>query len=361
MLPNFFYHPRMLTYDFGPRHPLKPERLRRTIELVKAMTGIECIDPGPGTPNDALRVHPNLFAEAVERASRPGAPVELEYGLGTGDTPIFEGMFEASLAYLAGTVRAAERVRDGASLAFNIAGGLHHARKAMAHGFCVFNDPAAAIDVLLERCDRVGYVDIDVHHGDGVQWIWYDDPRVLTYSIHENPRTLYPGTGFVDETGEQFTSLNVPLERGTTADVWLWAFESTIKPAFERFRPQAIVLQLGTDSHALDPLAHLQNSVQSWVQAVSIVRDFGVPIVAVGGGGYNLNCVPRMWTAAMLTLANIEFENAIPEPLASDWNMPTFFDDLTALGTHQGRSFAQAHVEWLLESHIPNIIAPTSQ
>ncbi len=342
MLPSFFYHPRMLAYDFGPRHPLRPERLRRTVELLERLSHVEPLDPGPGDVGDVLRVHDPEFVEAVRRLSSPKAesdclsdppnfrtsepPNPARFGFSPGDTPPFGAMFEASLAYVAGSVEAAKRVRDGASIAFNLSGGLHHARRAEAGGFCIFNDPAIAVHVLLERFGRVAYVDLDVHHGDGVQWIWYDDPRVLTCSIHESGSFLYPGVGFVEETGSQFTSVNVPLAPFTTGDVWLWAFEQGILPALERFQPEAIVLQMGTDAHFSDPLAHLQVAVQDWLAAVVRIRNLGVPVVAVGGGGYAITAVPRMWVAACLTLAWIEFDHAIPRDLAETWAVPSFFD-----------------------------------
>ena len=360
----FYYHPRMLGYDFGPQHPLKPERLRRTIELL-CRYGVEPIDPGEGSADDARRVHDSAYVEAVRKLSdlivehacqeeraewlRFGMP----FGFGPGDNPPFSGMYEASLAYSAGSVRAAENVRDGALLAISLSGGLHHAMRSKASGFCIFDDPAVAVHVLLEKFDRVAYVDIDLHHGDGVQWIWYDDSRVLTYSIHQDGRTLFPGSGSVEETGVDFTSVNVPLTPGTTGENWLWAFESTALPALERFRPQAIVLQMGTDAHFLDPLGHLQAAVQDWLTAILRVQGLGTPLVAVGGGGYNLTTVPRMWTAATLTLMGIPFDDEIPRDLAEEWGMPKFFDPEPPGGI--GREQAVRVVSCLEESVLPNI------
>jgi acetoin utilization protein AcuC len=226
--------------------------------------------------------------------------------------------------------------------------------RSKASGFCIFDDPAIACHILLERFDRVAYVDIDVHHGDGVQWIYYEEPRVLTCSIHEEGGTLFPGTGFVEETGAEFSSLNVPVLAYTTGDVWLDAFERGILPGLERFQPQAIVLQLGTDTHRDDPLGHVKSDVQSWVTAVRRVMEFKVPIVAVGGGGYNLTTVPRMWAAACLTLGGVEFEDRIPPDLAEAWGMPTFFDpEPEAQGI--GREYAEGVVDWLSRNHHPNI------
>ncbi len=364
MLPYFYYHPRMLAYDFGPRHPLKPERLRRAVRLLEALSDVEPIDPGPGERGEALRLHDEEYVRAVEQidAALQGeeesdevADLRAEHGF-WGDNPPFAGMYAASLAYLSGSVRAAEAVRDGAPLAFGIAGGLHHAQRDRASGFCIFDDPAIACHVLRERFDRVAYVDIDVHHGDGVQALFYDDPSVLTCSIHEDGRSLYPGTGFVDETGTDFTALNVPLIAGTTGDIWLDAFEGGILPALARFAPDAIVLQMGTDPHENDPLAHIRTTTQEWLAAVRHVRDLGLPIVALGGGGYALDNVPRMWTAACLTLAHVPYPDALPRDLAEEWGgSATFSDPYFPAPRGAGREHAEAVLQWLAKNHHPNV------
>lgn len=351
-VPLFFYHPRMTAYDFGPQHPLKPVRLERTIALLQAcVPNFETIDPGPGSVMDALRVHALEYVETVQALSDDATFMCREemwpWGFGTTDNPVFPGMFEASLAYVAGTVRAAEAVRDGAPLAFGIAGGLHHAQRSRASGFCVFNDPAIACMILRERFDRVAYVDIDLHHGDGVQALFFDDPTVMTCSIHETGRRLYPGTGFVEERGAEDTSVNVPLEPFTTGDVWLWAFENGIMPALRRFSPKAIVLQMGTDPHFLDPLGHLQVAAQEWLEAVKIVQSLDLPIVAVGGGGYELSCVPRMWAAAVMALSSVPFDDGIPGSIPRDWGMRTFSDHKLPAPRNQGRAEAEKTIRHL--------------
>lgn len=201
--------------------------------------------------------------------------------------------------------------------------------------------------MLRERFDRVAYVDIDLHHGDGVQALFFDDPSVMTCSIHETGASLYPGTGFVDERGAGDSSVNVPLEPGTTGDVWLWAFENGIIPLLNKFDPEVIVLQMGTDPHFLDPLGHLQVAAQEWLAAVRLVRDLGLPIVAVGGGGYALECVPRMWASAVMTLSEIEFDDAIPTGVPHEWGMATFSDALPE-PRDQGRIQAERTVHELV-------------
>lgn len=352
MNPPFAYHPRMLTYDFGPGHPLKPVRLSRTVALLESL-GWTCDDPGPGVIKDVLRVHDPAFVEVVGRLSRGEgveAGLERDAGFGSLDNPVFDGMLEASLAYVAGSAHAARCVADGARLAFGLAGGLHHARHSEASGFCVFNDCAVACSILRETFAKVAYVDIDVHHGDGVQWLFYDDPTVLTCSIHQDGRTLYPGTGGVEETGADGSAVNVPLAPETSADVWLWAFREGILPFLGRFDPDAIVLQMGTDSHATDPLARIRNTVQSWLAAIEDVRNLGKPIVALGGGGYDLRNVPRMWTAATLTLAGQTVPTKIPEPFAGEWGVPTFLDPENR-HDDVGRERAEATVRTLHRIH----------
>lgn len=318
-VPHFFFHERMLAYDFGPRHPLQQGRLLRAMEVLKHWTDLECIDPGPGQEQDVLRVHDPKYVRFVEGLPTGDEDRLWEYGFGGGDTPPFPGVYRASLDYTAGAVEAARAVNWGAPLAFSLAGGLHHARRAQASGFCVFNDCAVACSVLRERFERVAYVDIDLHHGDGVQWIFYEDPTVLTYSIHESGRSLYPGTGFVEETGAGFTKVNLPMAAGTTGEVWLDAVTQTLPLALERFGAQAVVLQMGCDAHTADPLGHLQVSVQDWLGAVELVKGTRLPTVALGGGGYDQRNVPRMWAAAVATLSGVTVPDHLPDGWTNPW------------------------------------------
>ena len=364
MLPHFYYTPEILKYDFGSQHPLRPERLRRAIELIERYD-VPVLDPGPGSLSDLLRVHGeefvylvmatsdrlkvgNLSADDAERGHL------FSYGFGSGDNPPFAGMYDAAMAYVSASAKAASAVRDGAPLAFGIGGGLHHALRDRASGFCIFDDPAIACHILLEKFERVAYVDIDVHHGDGVQWIFYNEPRVLTCSIHEEGRTLFPGTGGVEETGVDFTSFNVPIQARTTGDVWLKAFTETIPRALEAFQPGAVVMQMGTDIHVLDPLAHLRCLQQDWLAAVKIIGNLGLPLVALGGGGYNLMTVPRMWVSACLTLGGISFDDALPADLGEKYRMPSFSDHGPAEPSF-GDLHAERVIDWLNTQHIPRL------
>lgn len=343
MIPNFFYSDDMTCYDFGPLHPLKPERLRRTARLLTTEGVVKPIKPDPACEEDLARVHSPDYIEAVKRGTG-----DVRYGLGTVDNPVFERMHERSLWYVGGAVAAAKCVRDGARLAFNISGGLHHAMRDRASGFCVYNDPAVAIEILRERFRRIAYIDIDVHHGDGVEAIYDADPNVLTVSIHESGLTLFPGTGFAEDRGSAKTSLNIPLAARTTGDVWLWAFERIVPAAIRSFEPEAIVLQMGTDAHFLDPLGHLRVAAQEWLEAVRIVRDFGLPIVACGGGGYNLTTVPRMWAAACMTLAGIEVPEELPKELQEEFGTRYYSDQSLPSPRQSGLAAAEEVVRFHL-------------
>ncbi|TDC76620.1 acetoin utilization protein AcuC [Actinomadura sp. 7K507] len=267
-------------------------------------------------------VHEEPYIAAVKHAGATGLP-EIRYGIGTTDNPVFLGMHDASALVAGASVAAAEAVWTGrAEHAVNVSGGLHHALSGSASGFCVYNDPAIAIAWLLENgAERVAYVDIDVHHGDGVQDAFYDDPRVLTISLHETPRTLFPGTGFPNETGADGTSVNISLPPGTGDRPWLRAFAAVVPPLLHKFRPDVLVTQHGADGHALDPLAHLTLSVDGQRTAYGLLHRLahetaGGRWVATGGGGYELvQVVPRAWTHLLAEAAGgpIPPDTPVPE------------------------------------------------
>jgi acetoin utilization protein AcuC len=303
-------------YDFGPAHPLAPIRVVLTMALARALgvfdlpnvtlTGTE------SAPDDVLAlVHDPAYVEAVRRAGTPPLRADVAHGLGTLDDPIFENMHEASALVAGASVTAAQAVwTNAAQHAVNIAGGLHHAMPQTASGFCVYNDPAIAIAWLLgQGAQRVAYVDVDVHHGDGVQAVFYDDPRVLTISLHESGRYLFPGTGFPDETGADATSVNVALPPGTRDVEWLRAFHAVVPQLLRAFAPDVLVTQHGCDSHVLDPLAHLALTIDgqraSYVALHALAHEVaGGRWVVFGGGGYELvQVVPRVWTHLLAEVA----------------------------------------------------------
>jgi acetoin utilization protein AcuC len=351
---RFFFHPGALDYDFGPSHPLRPERLKLTLDLMSSLGMFERMPIeklAPAERDDLLRCHSAAYLEAVERASDGHIVAELEFGLRAADNPSFPGMFEASCAYTGASIAAAQAVLDGASIAYSIAGGLHHANRSKASGFCVFNDCAIACSILRDRFRRVVYVDLDLHHGDGVQWLFYDDPTVLTFSIHQDGHSLFPGTGFPQEIGEGAgtgASINLPMPPGSTDRLWLEAFEPTLRRAFELYQPEAVVLQTGADPHYKDPLGNLRLTAQGWLEAVKLVAGFGLPMVVVGGGGYEMTTVPRMWTAAIAYLTGFPLPDVIP---AGQCRGEThFFDRERPEGERDAEEQLDKHVRSMLST-----------
>jgi acetoin utilization protein AcuC len=318
-----------LRYDFGPAHPLKPVRVELTVALIRAsgLTDSDGVLTLPGAPfgdDEVLRLHTPDYVDAVKRLSaNPDPSGDPRFGLGLGDNPVFAGMHEASLDVCGASVAAAEAVWTGqASHAFNPAGGLHHAMADRASGFCIYDDPAFAIEWLLRNgAQRVAYVDVDTHHGDGVQALFYDDPRVLTVSLHESGNYLFPGTGFTNEVGEgdaRGTSLNVPLAPTTPGEMYLEAFDAVVPPALDAFRPDVLVTQLGCDTHVTDPLAHLALTTDDYAELAGRLHRLAHAHahgrwVAVGGGGYQItSVVPRAWTIYFAELVGIELPLEVP-------------------------------------------------
>ncbi|GAA4906582.1 acetoin utilization protein AcuC [Streptomyces coeruleoprunus] len=299
-------------YDFGPSHPMDPVRLALTMGLVRALEldrRIEVVAAKPAGDSTLRLVHRDDYVAAVRAASANPADADQSYGLGTLDDPAFAGMHEASALIAGQSVGAAEAVwRGEAAHAVNFAGGLHHAMPGAAAGFCIYNDASLAIARLLELgAERVAYLDVDVHHGDGVQAAFWDDPRVLTISLHEHPRMLFPGTGWPEETGgsgaAEGSAVNVALPAGLGDPGWLRAFHAVVPELLAEFRPQVLVTQHGADTHFEDPLAHLavsldaQRAVQLACHGLAHEYAERGRWVALGGGGYAVvDVVPRSWT-----------------------------------------------------------------
>ena len=319
-------------YDFGPTHPLRPLRLELTMALAGQLGVLD--RPGvtvraPQSADDDLLelVHDPLYVASVRRAPDDlMGRLSLRYGLGTGDVPIFPRMHEAAALVTGASVDAARAVWEGtAQHAVNISGGLHHAMRDRASGFCVYDDPAVAIAWLLQAgATKVAYVDVDVHHGDGVEAAFYDDPRVLTVSVHESGRTLFPGTGWADQVGGDQaagSNVNLALPMGADDAGWLRAFDAVVPPVLRAFGPQVLVTQHGCDTHALDPLAHLRMSVDGQRTAYAALHALAHELcggrwVAVGGGGYEpVQVVPRAWTHLLAEVTGASVGGATP----GDW------------------------------------------
>jgi acetoin utilization protein AcuC len=324
------------TYDLGPGHPLAPVRVELTVDLIRrcGLLGHTATDAGPRQVDEVrprgfdeaelLRLHREDFVSTVKRLSAdPTATADWSYGLGAGDTPAFPGMHPASMLVCAASKEAARQVWEGeADHAFNPAGGLHHAMPDRAAGFCIYNDPAIAIDWLLEQgAERVCYVDVDVHHGDGVEVMFADDPRVLTISLHESGRFLFPGTGRSSDIGgpnAQGSAANIPLHPSTAGKVWLEAFDAAVEPLIRAYQPDILVTQLGCDTHATDPLAHLSLTVDDHASIYRRLHRLAHEVcdgrwLATGGGGYQLvQVVPRSWTLAFAEMCSTSLAPETP-------------------------------------------------
>lgn len=321
------YSPSLAAYRFGFGHPFTPDRHLLAVELMRAWGLLEVVavvEPPSADDADIALVHDAALIEAVRAAGVAPERADSRYGIGPGDTPAFLGMHEATLAVVGATIATVEAVLGReVERAFNPAGGLHHAHRHRSAGFCVYNDCAVAI----ERATRarpglkVAYVDIDVHHGDGVEEAFYDRSDVLTVSVHESGAYLYPGSGNVHDMGSSDGygfALNVPLVPGAGADSYAVVCERIVGPALQAFEPGLIVLQGGADTHRDDPLAGLDNTVEGYVDTVTAIAGFAQllcdgRLAMVGGGGYeSYSAVPRMWAAAMAVLADVDVPRALP-------------------------------------------------
>ncbi|MBA0053853.1 acetoin utilization protein AcuC [Streptomyces sp. AJS327] len=318
-------------YNFGAGHPMDPVRLDLTMRLVRAL-GLDSapelkVVAAEAAEDATLRlVHGQEYIDAVRRLSVEPEAADGSFGLGTVDDPAFAGMHEASALIAGQSVAASEAVwRGEVAHAVNFAGGLHHAMPDRASGFCVYNDASLAVARLLELgAERVAYLDVDVHHGDGVQAMFWDDPRVLTISLHEHPRVLFPGTGWPEESGgpnAEGSAVNVTLPPGTADEGWLRALHGTVPELLGAFRPQVLVTQHGADTHIEDPLAHLAVSVDAQRVAADACHDWAHEYaegrwVALGGGGYAVvDVVPRSWAhlVGVAAGAPVPPETEVPE------------------------------------------------
>ncbi len=319
-------------YDFGAGHPMAPIRLELTARLIRDLgllsePGVRVVSAEPASDEVLQTVHDPAYVTAVRHASKDPFSADQRYGLGTPDTPAFAGMHEASARIAAASRDAALAVWAGqAAHAVNFCGGLHHAMPALASGFCVYNDIGVAIAALLDAgAERVAYVDVDVHHGDGVQQMFWDDPRVLTISLHESGRALFPGTGFPPDLGgpaAEGSAVNVALPPGTADAGWLRAFDATVPGLLRAFRPQIMVTQHGCDSHTLDPLAHLALSLDAQRTSYAALHDLAHELcegrwLATGGGGYEVvDVVPRAWAHLVAIAAHRPIDPATEVPQA---------------------------------------------
>lgn len=318
------YSDELLKYEFRKDHPLKPDRLRFTYELsneIGLLDEVEVIDPILATRDELELFHTSEFIDAVISSNETMEP-SYRYGLGTMDNPLFPDIYDAAARYVGATLVAAKRFIEGATSAFCISGGLHHAQRSEASGFCIFNDIVAAI-MLIQRSRpcKVLYFDFDAHHADGVQNAFYKSNTVLTISIHQDGRTLFPGTGQIFEMGAgegMGFSVNIPLSPGSGSIELIKAFNEIVVPLFKSFRPDLLVTQLGVDGHFLDPLAHLTYTTHGYETVLKKIKTLvgkycKMGWLALGGGGYHPVNVARLWTLFLAIMLDRDVPERIPD------------------------------------------------
>jgi acetoin utilization protein AcuC len=323
------YGSSSLLYDFGDRHPLTPRRFGPGIDLLRVLGADRFLAPSEASDAELHRVHDPEYVATVRMLSdHPDAGAIAGFAA-WGDDPPFHGMHEAATTVAGGSVAAMERILAGTEdHAFHPGGGLHHAMPGRASGFCIYNDVALAIGRARDAGHRVLYVDLDVHHGDGVEAIFWNDPEVMTVSFHETGRSLFPGTGFVHEAGgpeARGTAVNVPLEPGTSDGSWLAAVQTVVPALAAAYRPTMLVSQHGSDGHALDPLAHLQLTMAAMSRAARLIDELAHEHaagrwLATGGGGYDVyRVVPRAWGLVWLAQAHRDVPTETPVEWRSRW------------------------------------------
>ncbi len=364
----FIYEDALSRHELRQDHPMKPERLRYTYELLEAYGAFDgnnslLVSPRPATEEELRRLHHSEYVSAVRRLSLGLSgcdPSRFNFHR-QGDNPVYPGMYDAAALSTGASLLAAEMVANReVDVAFNISGGLHHAAMGHASGFCVFNDPALAIKYLREQGLRVAYVDIDAHHGDGVQNAFFDDAQVLTVSIHESGQFLFPGTGFVLESGEgagKGFSVNLPLYPYTDDEIYVETFLDIVPPLLRAFAPDVLVTQLGIDSYHSDPLTHLQVTTRGYLEAVKELSRVGVPWLALGGGGYDLSAVARSWTLAYGVMLDVEWPDRVPEGSARELGVGQLRDrvapEVPAHVRQEARWFAGESVAAVKEEVFP--------
>ena len=353
----FIYDDVLSRHELRSDHPMRPVRLRYTYELLQEYSAFDhpnsvLHDPRMATDQELLWLHTTEYVAAV-KALGSDATDNIDaarFGFSTqGDNPVYPNMFEAAALSTGASLVAAEMVSNKTvDAAFNISGGLHHAGANQASGFCVFNDPALAVHYFLSQGHRVAYVDIDAHHGDGVQEAFYNDERVLTISIHESGQWLFPGTGSVAEIGEgsgRGFSVNLPLYPYTIDDDYVEAFAQVVPPLVAAFAPDILVTQLGIDSYHNDPLTHLQVTTEGYIETVRQLAGLGLPWLALGGGGYDLSAVARAWTLVYGVMLGTEWPDQLPIAFSKEHRVARLRDQLSPEVPSEIRIDARRYME----------------
>ncbi|MED1469384.1 acetoin utilization protein AcuC [Bacillus salipaludis] len=347
---SFVFSEELLNYKFSSHHPFNQFRLKLTVDLLKKLNALDekqIILPRSANLEDLSLIHDPNYIDAVFKAGHDQLPIEIaeNYGLGTEDTPIFPNMHEASSLLVGGTLTAVDQVMTGQAVhAVHLGGGLHHGFRGKASGFCIYNDSSVAIKYLQQKYNaRVLYVDTDAHHGDGVQWSFYDDPNVCTLSIHETGRYLFPGTGNVNERGQgkgYGYSFNIPVDAFTEDESWLHTYSHAIREVADFFKPDVILTQNGADAHYFDPLTHLSATMKIYREIPKLAHEIAHQYcngrwIAVGGGGYDIwRVVPRAWALIWLEMTeNSNCYGNLPDEWVQFWQknspveLPRVWDD----------------------------------
>ncbi len=331
---KIIYHPKYKLYDLGEGHPFNPIRAEMVLDLLKELGyPVNWIEPDPVTPEIFYPIHNENYVNSIEALSKGEKLQDAEkYGLGTVDNPVAKGMAEGARYHAGGTLLASKLLLEGkAKKILQLGGGFHHAHRNMAAGFCIYNDLALAIKEMTNFGWHVAYIDVDVHHGDGVQKIFYTDDKVMTISLHESGEYLFPGTGFIHELGQgmgRSLKLNVPLDPFTEGESYLEVMEGIIKPALKWFRPDALVVMAGADAHFSDPLADLMLTTRDYENIFKTILDYADNyskgrIMFTLGGGYSLSATPRIWAILYLLLLNLEIPKKIPQNWIHKWEKIT--------------------------------------
>jgi acetoin utilization protein AcuC len=360
------YGDQLMKHRLSDQHPLQPIRVKLTMDLIRSTGLIEqarLLPPRPATIVELELVHSPEYVDLVRRLSDPLQRRQLsperihEAGFGSMDNPISDDLHDGTAMVVGASLVAAEAIESGAALhAFSPSGGLHHAHRSRASGFCTYDDPAIACMWLKNQGHRVAYVDVDVHHGDGIEGIFYSDPDVLTISLHESGRYLFPGTGFVEDCGVgpgEGAAANLPFMPFTWDEPWLEGFEKVVPALLRRFKPTVLVTQDGCDTHYLDPLAHLAATTRIWPRVGRMFHELAHELcdgrwLALGGGGYAIyEVVPRAWTlffAEMVERPDLaaginDPDSVVPDEQAQERVRAALRKDLVRLGAVHGIQF----------------------
>ncbi len=361
-------------HSYGSGHPLKVERLQLTMDLIGAYglfddSDAPWVEAVEADTRDLLLVHSPEYLEVLKQANGGQAPPEAwKYGLGSGDNPVFAGLYDWSLLVTGATLECVRQITaNDCRIAFNIAGGLHHTLPDKAAGFCYINDPAVGIARMIQDDLRVVYLDIDVHHGDGVEAIFYNTDQVLTISLHQHGHNLFPGTGFPDDMGADIGrgyAVNVPLAPGTDDDLYMEVFMELVPPIIKAYEPDVLVTQMGVDTLTADPLASLNLTIDGFGKIVQEINSWGLKWVALGGGGYNVMNVALAWTKAWAIMKGVELPDDLPDEFVAKHvhhlgktrklsASASLFDPITRATGDQARRLAETVVAKIKENIFP--------